>query len=265
MKEPHFFLTDSPGYRRVTSIKEYERLYSGCEEKWLGDASVWYLHSATAIREIAAYSKEARFIVMLRRPHDMIRSLITQLYASGREDVANINHAWAMSRRRRMGFDVPRNALEPRHLDYEAVAAFGTQLSRVYEVVPRDKVKIVLFDDFALDTAGVVRDVMGFLNVSDDVPPELPVINEATEPVWPLLSRFMMYPPWPLSAVKAALKRAPLIKHRSVMRGAYRRLSTPARKQEWTPETRDRIAECYAAEVAHLERLLGRNLDQWRK
>jgi hypothetical protein len=264
MKEPHFFLTDSPQYRRVKSLRDYQALYEGCEEKWLGDASVWYLHSQTAVREIAAYSEGARLIVMLRRPDDMIRSLIGQLYASGREDHPDINVAWAMSPRRRMGCDVPRNALEPRHLDYETVAAFGTQLERVFGHFPKERVKVVLFDDFVRNTEWVVGDVMSFLDVQVEVPSEFPAVNKAKTPVWPGLSRFLMYPPWPMSAIKATLKRVPLIQHRSLLRGVYHTLSIPARKQEWTPETRAHIAECYAGEIARLERLLERSFDHWR-
>jgi hypothetical protein len=245
-------------------LEDYQALYEGCEEEWLGDASVWYLHSQTAVREIAAYSEDPRVIVMLRRPDDMIRSLIGQLYASGREDHPDINVAWAMSPKRRRGRDIPRNALEPRHLDYESVAAFGTQLERVFSHFQKERVKVVLFEEFVRETDQVVGDVMSFLGVPVEVPSELPVVNKAKIPAWPVLSRFLMYPPWPMSAIKATLKRVPVIKHRSLLRGVYDTLSIPARKQEWTPETRAHIAECYAGEIARLERLLDRSFDHWR-
>ncbi len=73
-KEPHYFCKDlKAGGPPVASDKDYvRRFFPGLEESGAsaaGEASVWYLYSDVAVRNILRFQPDAKFIVMLRKQH----------------------------------------------------------------------------------------------------------------------------------------------------------------------------------------------------
>ena len=97
-KEPHYFNTDL-NYKRGKSddLEEYLNLFSGAtEEKIVGEASVWYLYSKEAVRNILEFNPNAKFIIMVRNPIKMAPSLHQQLFYNGRETEKDFNKAWCL-------------------------------------------------------------------------------------------------------------------------------------------------------------------------
>ncbi|MFQ5570582.1 MAG: sulfotransferase, partial [Rhodothermales bacterium] len=78
-KEFHHFGSDlrPPNYQgRNRDRAVYLSLFAGVTtEKRIGEASVWYLYSKKAAREIKAFAPEADVIIMLRNPVEMMYSL----------------------------------------------------------------------------------------------------------------------------------------------------------------------------------------------
>src|SRR5262245_5647184 len=85
-KEPHHFY--SP-YGVPCSREAYEALYEQAtpQHKAVIEGSVWYLFGRKAVRPILEYSPEAKFIVCLRNPVDMLPSLHAQKMFSLHEGV----------------------------------------------------------------------------------------------------------------------------------------------------------------------------------
>src|SRR2546429_216975 len=78
-KEPHHFGRDLEiRVRPYASRESYLRLFEGVDADHAGDASVLYLYSSTAPDEILALNPDARIIIMLRDPLEMIPSLHTR-------------------------------------------------------------------------------------------------------------------------------------------------------------------------------------------
>jgi uncharacterized protein with GYD domain len=82
-KEPHYFCDDwdyyyAPGER---TQEHYLHLFDDATDDHLaiGEASVWYLYSTTAARNIAAFDPAMRVIVMVRNPVELVPSLHSQL------------------------------------------------------------------------------------------------------------------------------------------------------------------------------------------
>src|SRR6185437_15169184 len=87
-KEPHYFATDLPRYRDVSTESDYIRLFdTKGEEKIGGDASVFYLYSNEAIRLIKRFDSGAKLILMLRNPVDIVHSFHSQLLFGGDEEI----------------------------------------------------------------------------------------------------------------------------------------------------------------------------------
>ena len=106
-KEPHYFCDDwdyyyAPGER---SEEHYLRLFDDATDDHLavGEASVWYLYSATAARNIAAFDPAMRVIVMVRNPVELVPSLHSQLRYMLDEDEPDPERAWDLQEARAAG------------------------------------------------------------------------------------------------------------------------------------------------------------------
>ena len=152
-KEPHFFNTDHK--RFFNTLEKYEALFSGVTRQHIaiGEASVWYLYSAAAVSNILTYTDDAKFIVMLRNPIDMAPSLHEELVFTGREDVTDFAEAWRLQETRRHGRSLPRMVWEPKYVQYGDVCKLGQQVARLFEKVPRERVKLILLEDIAKNSA----------------------------------------------------------------------------------------------------------------
>ncbi len=74
IKEPHYWGKD---VRKKDMTKErYFSLYKGRKEKYLGDASVNYVHSKEACKEIFNYNPKAKIIVQTRNTEEAVESWI---------------------------------------------------------------------------------------------------------------------------------------------------------------------------------------------
>jgi hypothetical protein len=76
-------------------------LFAGTQgRKRIGEASVWYLYSSVAPREINQFSPEADIIVMLRNPFEALPSLHSQFVFVGIEPVEAFEEALALDEER---------------------------------------------------------------------------------------------------------------------------------------------------------------------
>ncbi len=80
-KEPHYFASDLGTYPFIKTLDDYRRLFDGAGPQHLrvGEASVYYLRSTTAIANIRAFNPDAKLIAMFRNPVEMVHSLHSQL------------------------------------------------------------------------------------------------------------------------------------------------------------------------------------------
>ncbi len=165
VKEPHFFASDLGTYPAIKTLEDYTRLFAESTERHtrVGEASVYYLRSSTAIRNIHEYNPDARIIAMFRNPVDMVHSLHSQLLYWSYETESNFERAWRLQDRRRQGHDVPRSCPEPKLLQYKEIGSFGTQTERLFSSFPRAQVKLIMYEEFAASPQTVYDEVIEFL------------------------------------------------------------------------------------------------------
>src|SRR5688572_20545105 len=72
IKELHYFSTDlfQPAPQAIIRNEgDYMAMFAGAEgQRWVGEASPYYIYSATAPAAIKAFSPDARLVVTLRNP-----------------------------------------------------------------------------------------------------------------------------------------------------------------------------------------------------
>ena len=181
-KEPHYFADDFPHYKKeLPDLASYEALFDTPDAnkcKITGEASVWYLYSKCAISNIKAYQPDAKIIVMLRKPLEVVESLHRQMLWVLDEDDPSLESAWNKQADRSRGIGLPDKCREPAFLQYKNVVDYSVQLKRLYSVFPAEQIKIILFDDFKNNTLQVYKEVIEFLGFEYDGRKEFEKINE---------------------------------------------------------------------------------------
>lgn len=225
----------------------------------IGTAYVWYLFSASAAREIAEFSPDARVIVMLRDPVDMLPALHGEHLSNGNEDIADFTAALDAETDRRAGRRIPPHAHLPQGLWYSQVPRYSEQLERYLEVFGRDRVHVVVFDDFATDPAAAYRETLRFLDVSVDHRPEsFRVVNPSHRTRSEHLRHFLARPPRVLRQVIHHVV-PPGVRRRAYER-AKRANVVVAPRPPMPEATRRRLRAEFRAEVERVSGLLGRDL-----
>jgi Sulfotransferase domain len=267
IKEPHFFAQDLGGYPRIKTPEDYTALFAGATADHLrvGEASVYYLRSTTAIGNIHQFNPEAKLIAMFRNPVDMVYALHSQLLFVGEEVVGDFERAWRLQERRSKGLDLPPNSRGAFLLQYEQFGRFGTQVQRLLSIFQANQVKLILHDDLAADVGKVYDEVIAFLEIPHDGRTSFPRINESKRTRLEWLRTLSRKPPPMLRTAVRRLKRAvggsgiTAVANKLVELNTIREPRAPL-----SPELRRELVETFREEVLLLSRLMNRDLSHWQ-
>jgi hypothetical protein len=261
-KEPLFFGDDlTRRYGRMTRDQYLALFRDARPGQRVGEASAWYLYSRTAAREIAEFAPGAQIIVMLRNPVDVMYAQHSQLLFNVEEDIADFVEALEAEPARRRGERLPPGPLRVENLYYRDSVRFAEQVERYFEAFGRERVHVIVYDDFRDRTAETYRGVLEFLGVDPDFAPDFQVRNPNKRVRFPRLQRLVYQPPGPLLRAVPWLRRFPLV---HVAREALLRLnSSAARRPPMDPELRARLLEELTPDVERLGILIGRDLSAW--
>jgi hypothetical protein len=266
-KEPFHWASDYPRLRRhhgFESREAYDALFVGPEATRAThrvDASTVYLYSTTAVPDILEATPDARFIVAVRDPVELIISYHrTQLVALN-EDEPDFARAWARSLAGGMPDTRP---LDPKLVDYPRVAMLGAAVDRLLAAVGRERVHVLTLDGLKADPLGVWTALTGFLDLTATPQPDFAVHNvSAKSAKYPGARRLTHRPPPVLAGPVRRLRqwsrttRLPLVKR---VKG---RMWQPADRPEVPPEVRADLAAYLRADVDRLGMLLGLDVSGW--
>ncbi|MEP1201239.1 sulfotransferase family protein [Tateyamaria sp.] len=188
-KEPHHFSTEYCLTPRLSQYLEHYRDWTS-KEKWALDASVWYLHSPTAIPKILEVRPDARFIVMLRKPTQMIPSMHQQQVLNGNEFEHDLSSALLLNDERLVGkSSAVFKGYPPEQLAYFQSCALGRQMKRLLSWVDESQVHIILHEELEKDPSQVLNQVYGFLDLNPILPTTFERVNEGRVRRYPTLDR----------------------------------------------------------------------------
>lgn len=255
-KEPHYFNFDDR--RVVNTLEYYESLFDGADDRHLavGEASVWYLSSAVAVKNVLDYSPDAKFIAMFRNPVEMAPALHAELCYTGDETELDFEKAWDLQETRSSGKHVPASSWVPRRLQYGEACSLGTQLERLLQQVSNERVLTIFIDDLKVDPKAEYRRVLAFLGVPDDGRSEFPVHNAAKVRRWPVVAR-----------LASAIVRLKQFFGITGGLGLWRKVDSVNRvdgpRAPISGQMRDRLKSYFQDDIAKLQALSGKNLQQW--
>ena len=264
-KEPHHFASDimKPDDPR-RSPDWYAALFKGArDEKVIGESSVFYLLSQVAAERIKEFNPDARILIHVRNPIDVIPSHHSQLVYEGREPVKDLRQALALEPQRKQGQKNPKKAA-PIHglLFYRDFVRFADQIARFFDAFGRERVRVIVYEDFVKDTAGEYRKTLEFLEVDPGFAPEFRVINANKSMRSEFLMNLVVRDPPPLiGRISRAL--FPL-DARYAIKARIKELNTRYHRREpLDPETSRQLKSELRPEVERLSALLGRDLTHW--
>lgn len=264
-KEPHYFATDLPGYRDVKTLREYERLFTTAtpEQTRVGEASVFYMYSRQAARRVRSYAPNARILILVRNPLDLVISYHSQLVYSRDESERDFSKAWRLVRFRKAGMRIPAYCRDHKVLWYDEVARLGEQSERWLRQFGDRCVKFISFDDFVTDTATVYREIVEFLGLDDDHRSEFPRINPRKIQRNDSIANFTERTPPTLVRAAMTAKRILGIRNWRILELLRRWNTKILPPTEPEPRIRQEILDNYEDDILHLGRLMGTNLDHW--
>jgi hypothetical protein len=225
----------------------------------VGEASVFYLYSRRAAREIFEFNPEARILVMLRNPVDVMHAYHSQRLWRGSENTPDFADALAAEPERRAGRRLPPGRFHE-GLFYREVATFSQQLERYLDVFGHEQVHVIFHEDMSRDPGSIFAATCRFLGVDPGFRPTFDRVNDNKSVRSALLRDAMCNRK---SALRTLARSVPLgLRRRAEQR--LRRLNTrvePRRPME--PELRRKLLAEFRPEVRRLSELVGRDLSHW--
>ena len=265
-KEPFFFGSDFK-WHITEERSDYLSLFRGVgtEHTAVGEGTVYYLFSDRAVPEILHFNPEARFVVMVRDPMEMVPSMHAQLLVAGFETVQDFADAWRIQDARSRGINVATTCPDARFLMYREWGTLGAQVARLLRRVERERVHIVVFDDFATQPAAAYASVLTFLELPPDGRTEFRNRMENRQPSKLARHAVTMRGITTLTKAKRrlGLGRAhfgllPWIERCSI-RSNFRK----APRQPLSADVRAELHRAFADDIKILSELLRRDLSHW--
>jgi hypothetical protein len=273
-KEPHFF---SLLRKRYPELDESYYLshcfphYDPDRHQVIGEGSVSYLYDPEAIARILQLNPNARFLVMVRNPVDLVYSYHARLVALLEEDQEDFSRAWRLQASRQRGEHLPKLCRNPLLLQYAEIGYLGKHLARLFQQVERERCLVLVFDDFAANPLASYLKTLRFLGVAYDGRTEFPRKEGNKYPRFKWLQRWLTRPPQQMESFLATLEyqrsrkrpnrhplkrlRKFLLKNNLVYRP--RPPLPPALKEELLATFRD--------DIELLSHLLNRDLSCWMR
>lgn len=259
-KEPHHYNTDL-NHGAYKDKSAYQKLFEDADNqcKAIGEASVWYLYSNDAIRNILKEIPDAKFVVMLRNPVEMAYSLHEQMVFSGGENVLDFHSAWNLQPKRKEGKNIPLLCEEKKLLLYKEVCFLGKQLERAMQLIPNENLHVILFDDFKEEPLNVWLALQSFLGVESDGRKLFPVVNSAKERRSHLVKRLNDL--YRRILLKIGVKPLGI----GFFTALDQRNKTERDRTPLPEHFNKELINVFSEEVNILEKLLNRDLSKWKR
>jgi hypothetical protein len=283
VKEPHFFsrydlnALDDEELRQMVADHYLGRFFPNVDPgaELMVEGSVSYLYAPERMLPLLRLWPDAKFIIAVRDPFELIPSLHQRLLYQGDETVTDLEEAWRLIGERKAGRKIPRSCVDARQLFYDEAAKFGHHLARFFKVVGRERCHVVVFDDLKADVAGVYADLLQFLDLPPAPLPERKKHRSRNGFRFGWLQRLLKRPPVARSVlageqfrqrVTPKPHREPSAFSRKLMevrRALLRWNRAPAPPVHVSDALKAQVCETLHRDRQVLAGLLGRNLDHW--
>jgi hypothetical protein len=268
IKEPNYFAIDfrneSDGfhgkklYFPFRTEKSYVSLYTDWRsEKVAGEASWTNFSSAVSAKRIHDFNPDAKVVIIFREPVDFLYSFHSAAVFALGEDRKEFHDALSMETDRKKGAFLSNRVITPSWLYYSEFINYSDQTNRYLSLFERDRIKIIIFDEFKNRTGPIFREILEFLEVDAAFSPEFSVVNPNKVLKWPRLKRAIMDSPY----FRKTLRRVLSNNGYAGMKRFYKdKMVTYRPRPPLDPVIRLALMKKFKHEVARTSRLLDMDL-----
>ncbi len=253
-KEPNYFGESGTRAKGTVSAQDYAALFASHQGRYSGDATVRYLFSTGAAREIADHCPDARIIAIFRNPIDRAYSHYWHNHKIGAE-----HRSFATSLHEELQA-VPSGECNYDR-GYVAVGMYAAQAARFLDAFPRSSIRFVLTEALASTPATVCEDLFRFLgldlNFSVDTTQRL---NPSGIQIFPGLRQRLLTQPLLRAAARSLLTQD---QRARVVWTLDSLLTSKRRTPPIEPGLRKELAAILAPDVRRLARLTGIDFSLW--
>lgn len=258
----HFYCRDraqerDPAIRIVTrnyfvpDPDAYRALFDGArDERAIGEVSPAYLAAMHPAARIAAELPDVRLIAILRNPVDRV---FARFVARSRDGLERRTFRDVVDDERRL--PLVRDDAAGTYLAAGCVSRF---LKAFLDRVPRERIRLYLFEDLQRDPRGLLRDLFTFLEVDPTFLPDLEQRHNSSGGV-------IAHPVLRVAWTRTALLRARVRRHvpRGIRDSAFNLMTRHLSAVPLDPDMRRELTDLYRDEIEVLGSLAGRNLAHW--
>ena len=231
-------------------------------KKIVGEASVWYLFSERAAEEIRKFAPNAKILIMLRNPVDVIHSLHSQHLYDGNEDVPDFQTALSLDEERKKGVNLPDSvdyfALPP----YKDSVLFSNQVKRYLDVFKKENVRIILYEDFIGNTKKIVSETLEFLGINNEFPIDYNVVNPNKRIKWFYLHRLIKKPPVKLKRIIRIILPVRKIRH-AIMFWLFTWNVQEQGREKMSKDLNSKLKDFFKDDIHSLGKIIDRDLSAW--
>lgn len=260
-KEPQFFAADICGdQRNVRTLSEYLNCFKEARTRLIGEASTCYLASSIAASDIRQFCPEARIVIMLRNPIEVMRAEHSERLVGGSEHITNFERALD-SREPRIYRSGPFKGQQVVRPSYRGMTLFSQQVKRFLHAFGRQKVHIILYDEFARNASLSCQNVLAFLGLPPNWECAVEVVNANRRIRSKVIQDLLRYPPRALQGLARTL--LPAATRAKIATRLYNLNVEFVKRPTLDREFSRRLVCEYREEVQELARLIDRDLSNW--
>jgi len=247
VKEPNYFsISVNPETFLSKPIRDktkYLNLFKDVKnEIAVGEASPSYLWDPKAPELIHEVVPDARIIIMLRDPIERAFSHYLLFLGLGTE--------------KSTFSEAIKNALKAKH-DYSGrlieAGLYAQQIKRYLEIFGSDKIKIIIFEEFFLDTTNSFKQVLEFLGLKSNPPDSMNEIHMRFSIPRGKLAELIVR--------NQAIRKMGKIIPRTIVPASLKSIFTKKTPKPKIPlDDRKFLEEFYRDDVKNLQKILGRSL-----
>ncbi|MCM1981521.1 sulfotransferase family protein [Lyngbya confervoides] len=254
---PEFYTTYFHGPRvgqrsQPMTQADYEALFAGVTTQPLvGETSPQYLYFSACAPRIAQCLPEVKLLAVLRNPAERAFSA----YAYQQRCGYDLEHSFEAA----LALEADRiQALWRPVWHYRALGFYFRQLIPYYQLFPRDRIRVFLYDDLQQDAVQFSQSVYAFLGVDPSFIPDIAAKNVSGRPKSRLLHNVLFRD----NGIKTWAKRLIPRRAGSALAGFLKRQNL-GEKPILSGQTRRELIQAYRSDILQLQDLIERDLSAW--
>ncbi len=266
VKETNFFSTDwekqtekksnTGKKKRINSWDKYCELFQNVKDEIaIGEASPNYLANyKTSSEMIQRYLPDAKMIAILRNPVDRAYSD----YLMHVRDAINVGKVRSL--REQAQFHAETSSTIKKGFYY-------TPVKHYFDTFGKEKLKIVLYDDFCRDSLGVMQDIYKYIGVDNTFNPDTSKKQQtAAIPKNQTFNNLLQTKNPIRTAISSVLKVAVPLELRQKIRSSLIKLNSGGKElMPLSSEDHKLLTELYREDILKLQYLIQTDLSSWLK